>query len=304
MEDDNERFDLIAALDMLSQALVGPAEVLRNGLRKLRYIGPIREVPGRNQQFARELDETRWASGLAAWDAVYHGDQDLVDAVNEWLSGEDRLDTGYRLELKHSKEIDLSSPVMISIMNETVMEDPQTLKQMLAELPTVRKVILWDLHNQVEVSPQDIGIGVSQTLPLVVAAEQTKQGLIAIEQPELHVHPALQVRLGDLFICAAVGTPASEGTNEDEAAAPPRPQFLLETHSEHLILRLLRRIRETAEGELPPGAPALKPDEIAVHYIEPTADGVRVKHLRVNDKGDFLDRWPRGFFEERADELF
>ena len=48
----------------------------------------------------------------------------------------------------------------------------------------------------------------------------------------------------------------------------------------------------------------LGPDDIAVIYVENLEEGVRFKSLRVNEEGDFVDRWPRGFFEERDQELF
>jgi predicted ATPase len=108
-----------------------------------------------------------------------------------------------------------------------------------------------------------------------------------IEQPELHIHPLLQANLGDLFIVASA-----------------RRQFLIETHSEHLILRALRRIRETNAGELNDGDPPFTPDKLSVIYVEATADGTTFKQLRVDEAGEFVDRWPHGFFEERAKELF
>ena len=80
--------------------------------------------------------------------------------------------------------------------------------------------------------------------------------------------------------------------------------FLIETHSEHLMLRLLRRIEETGSNELPEGKPALKPDQVSVVYVEQVEGEVRATRLRIDETGEFIDRWPQGFFDERADELF
>ena len=137
--------------------------------------------------------------------------------------------------------------------------------------------------------PQDIGVGISQVIPIIVGAIWRRSGILAVEQPELHIHPALQVALGDLF--------ASELENNDGI-------YLLETHSEHLMLRFLRRIRETADDELPPGAPTLKPEQVAVIYVQSTEHGVELTPLPISEEGEFLERWPAGFFEERAEELF
>ena len=71
-----------------------------------------------------------------------------------------------------------------------------------------------------------------------------------------------------------------------------------------MILRLLRRIRETAAGELAPGATALRPEDVAVLYVKPGAEGSEVVELPVNTEGDFDTPWPDGFFAERAKELF
>ncbi|KAJ0337185.1 hypothetical protein COL154_014317 [Colletotrichum chrysophilum] len=136
----------------------------------------------------------------------------------------------------------------------------------------------------------DVGFGISQVLPVLALAHANQGKLIAIEQPEIHLHPALQAELGDVFIESALG----EGKNT----------FILETHSEHVILRLLRRIRETTNGELPEGLQPLHPEDVQILYARPEGSGSRIIELAVDAEGEFVDPWPDGFFPERAEELF
>lgn len=145
---------------------------------------------------------------------------------------------------------------------------------------------IWDQHNDISVEPNEIGTGVSQLMPLIVAAMTQKGGLIACEQPELHLHPRIQVAIGDLL-----------SQNTDHV------NYLIETHSEHLILRLLKRVRQNTDNELPHGLKALTKEEISINYLEPSTYGVKVKKIRIDEDGEFKDRWPQGFFSERKDEL-
>ncbi|MCX6838047.1 MAG: DUF3696 domain-containing protein [Verrucomicrobia bacterium] len=138
-------------------------------------------------------------------------------------------------------------------------------------------------------SPSNMGIGFSQMMPLVASAFGSDNSLIAIEQPELHVHPTLQTELADLFI---------------QSAKERGNRFLIETHSEHLILRVMRRIRETTRNSLPEGKPAIKPEDVAILYVQPGENGSTVQELRIDEQGRFVDNWPQGFFEERLDEMF
>lgn len=142
------------------------------------------------------------------------------------------------------------------------------------------ELVLFDERTKTVVTHRDVGIGISQVLPVLVAAYGSEGKLIAMEQPEIHLHPALQAELGDVFIEAALG----ERKNT----------FILETHSEHLILRLMRRIRE---GKI-------SPYDIGVVFVEPLANGSRFVELRIDEEGDFIDEWPGGFFEESFHEKF
>ena len=67
---------------------------------------------------------------------------------------------------------------------------------------------------------------------------------------------------------------------------------------------MLRRIRENTEGELPPDAPPLVPGHLSVLWVEQDKGVVSIKPIPVNSQGDFDEQWPKGFFEERANELF
>lgn len=163
---------------------------------------------------------------------------------------------------------------------------------------------LVDQGNQTVVSHRDVGTGISQVFPVLVSAAEGRERLVVIEQPEIHIHPKLQADLGDVFIEAAL--------SEDG----PHHKFLIETHSEHLILRILRRVRETCSGEpldaaLEGGQDASLPRKVEVHpedvcvlYVLPKATGAQVIQLPVTEDGDFAANWPDGFFTERAKELF
>ncbi|KAB2935683.1 MAG: AAA family ATPase, partial [Candidatus Contendobacter sp.] len=149
-----------------------------------------------------------------------------------------------------------------------------------SDLEALRELVLIDQRTNTVVTHRDVGIGISQVLPVLVMAYGSQGKLIAMEQPEVHLHPALQAELGDVFIEAALG----ERQNT----------FILETHSEHLILRLMRRIRE---GKI-------HPDDVGVVFVQPLSRGSRFIELRIDEEGDFIDEWPGGFFEESFHEKF
>ncbi|MBC8176637.1 MAG: DUF3696 domain-containing protein [Deltaproteobacteria bacterium] len=286
-EDDIESENLFFA-NLMSTLILGPGKILREELAKMRYLGPIRDLPPRNHLPSLSPNESRWSSGKAAWDVLYTANKKLIDDVSEWLSDENLLNSGYEIERKTYKEIDTESSLWVSLMRGTLLDDSSNIREELTSLPDKIRLYLRELNTGLEVTPQDIGVGVSQVMPVVVLALHSKNGIAAVEQPELHIHPAIQVALGDLFI--------SQIYEKDIC-------FLLETHSEHLILRMLRRIRETTEELLPPAQWPLKQEDLAVCYIEQTENGTRTHRLRIDDQGEFIDKWPKGFFDEREEEL-
>lgn len=279
---------LIQALEgYLSQLLVGPREVLTDALKKSRYIGPIRKTPPRDFMAVRSEDESRWASGLAAWDILYKSTASFVDDVSAWLSREDRLNAGYSLKMSRFKKLDMDGPLYRILASGEYLDEE--ISAQVESLPEEKQLILIDEKRRLEVLPQDIGIGISQLLPVVVGSLDKGTDILMIEQPELHIHPGLQVNLGDLFISQIPGMAKC---------------FIIETHSEHLLLRLLRRIRETSDDELPVDTAPLTPDELSVNYIEHSDDGLRIRQLQISTDGDSMGEWPKGFFEERARELY
>jgi hypothetical protein len=262
----------------------------------MTYVGPLREIPSRRYRPLLSPDESRWAQGLAAWDLLYTDTSGgLIEEVNAWLGGDDRLRSGYRLEKFQFKEVPVPSRIHQLFERGLNEDDLGELQDLYATISGRSEIALRDFAKGIIVAPSDVGVGISQMIPVIVGCLRDHRGMLAIEQPELHVHPAIQIGLGDLFIQAV--QPGESGVGAGKT-------LLVETHSEHIMLRLLRRIRETSENELPPGAPSLMPDQVAVIYFEPTAEALKLTPLRIAADGDFIDRWPRGFFEERGEELF
>lgn len=140
---------------------------------------------------------------------------------------------------------------------------------------------LVDDRRGVEVALSDVGYGISQILPFLVQSLSSEKRIISIEQPEVHIHPRLQADLGNLI---------AEGIRK-----PHNHQYLIETHSEHLILRIQKLIRSKDND--------LKPEDVSVLYVSREKSGSEVRKLRLDENGDFIDEWPGGFFAERLLEL-
>ena len=139
---------------------------------------------------------------------------------------------------------------------------------------------LVDLRSNVVLSLEDVGFGISQVLPILVQLAISESDMVLIEQPELHLHPALQAHFGDLLI---------DGITPDS-----KNQFVIETHSEHLLLRLQRRIREGI----------LSSEDIRIYYIDANKElGSYVQLIEMDEQGEFITAWPNGFFPERLDEM-
>lgn len=284
---------------VLSQFICGAGESVLSELDGLRYLGPLRTVPDRSYLEVKRPRKSSWANGLKAWDTLLDADKDnegnvpFIDECNEHIRGTLSLDyTLYREDLVQIRDNTLANVLMkIQESPDSVDDATRQFRSTLLYEPRLKVLKVLDTRNGVEVAPMDIGVGIPQTLPVVVGAVDPGCRIFAVEQPELHVHPAIQSKIADLFI--------------KEAIVPARPKlFLLETHSEHLILRILRRIRETSAGETAEGFPDIHPNDVQVIYVDADENGTKINLLEITPDGDFAQRWPNGFFREREEDLF
>lgn len=241
------------------------ATVVKKELWDIRYLGPMREVTDRDYHPQKTPDESLWSEGLEAWNTLGRNPQ-LLKKINRYMRD---LDLGYSIRLYDPLE---------------------------REHPIIK---LRDKKNKIDLDLRDVGLGISQIVPVLVGAlhssptDPNRYGgagqFFAVEQPELHIHPAVQVALGDVFI---------DGIKNSNRT------FLIETHSEHLLLRLMRRMRETFEDRIEDNRFPVTPDDIAVLFVEWPDSQTIIREMPVNERGELVKAWPGGFFEEDIEEVF
>ena len=254
-------------------------------LEALRYLGPLRCYPAREFSGRHDEDPNWFSGGGHAWE-VLRDDPAVLKQVNEWLAS--LQGPGAMYELKPQTPIRREAArKRLAAKLETESSKPVDLLQSAL---SSTELILADRQTGVEVTHRDVGVGISQVLPVLVHAFADENQLVAIEQPEIHLHPALQAELGDVFIKSALG----ERQNT----------FILETHSEHLILRIMRRIRETHLKKLPKDMTPVYPKDVAVLYVEKDGSRSIVREMPLNEMGELVKAWPGGFFEESFREWF
>ena len=228
----------------------------KDTLSGVRYLGPLRSYPERLYRIPGVDSYFSGLKGEFAHHRLYY-QPGLVHLVNDWFK---RFQIPYELDVRRVGDIAVSGEHVALVLVDRLSKTPVTLP--------------------------DVGFGINQILPVIVEGVDFFTGregrTLCVEQPEIHLHPRLQAELADLIIAN------SEGDGEK--------QWLVETHSELLILRIQRRIREGA----------LDPSNVSVLYVDPdpaAESGSRIARLRLDENGDFMDEWPDGFFEEGFGEL-
>lgn len=223
-------------------------------LSRVYFVGPMRSRAERTTLVGQGADDYVGPAG-EAMAAILHADPELTAGVNAWC---DRLGLGYRVRMLDpvNQDIVVTAGEFAVLALQDTRQDPPVL-----------------------VSSRGVGYGIGQLLPIIVQSLLARGGMIIVEQPEVHLHPRLQSAVADLFI---------------DTVNCGRAQLLIETHSEHLLLRLMRRVREGA----------LDPQDLAVLYVDLHDDGAAfVRRLEVDREGDLVDGWPGGFFDDRLDEV-
>ena len=236
-------------------------------LRGLHYLGPLRSHPNRtySRSGARPID--MGPSGESAVDALLSSKEldtritvleHPQDAVHPYHSPFEEHIARWlgRLELAHNFWV------------EELAEGRQIFEVKVRKSPDSAVTLL-----------TDIGFGVSQVLPVLVQCFYANHGsTLILEQPDIHLHPSAQAGLADLFIAAKKS---------------PGVQILFESHSEHLLRRLQRRI---AEEKVPQ-------EDVALYFCSSNPDGSSsLSRLKVDQFGNIAN-WPKDFFGDQFGEI-
>lgn len=130
----------------------------------------------------------------------------------------------------------------------------------------------------------DVGFGISQVLPVLVQCFYAPRGsIILMEQPEIHLHPSAQSALADVMI---------DAINSREDGADRNIQVIIETHSEHFLRRLQRRIAEDSISQ----------DRVSAYFANITKIPAVLEPLQIDLFGN-IQNWPDNFFGDEMEDI-
>lgn len=226
-------------------------------LRSIRAVGAFRRQPDRRYEYLGRAPETIDTSGRSVVDAL------IEDATRRGRQ---------RGELLKAVNRWLRSIGRVRIM---------ALKR-ISKTARIYELRLRDADSRRWANFADVGFGIGQAFPVIVEALRTSPGaMFLVQEPEIHLHPDAQLRMADLLV-----TLAKSGR-----------RVIVETHSEHLLLRVRRHILRTASSGL-----RLPPSDVSVLFVSKDRDGTSsVTRLPLDHMGQIGD-WPRGFMGEGTEE--
>ncbi len=169
----------------------------------------------------------------------------------------------------------------VSAWMSYIMDFNQTIKVTEQDKEHVKMTYTVNVNGiNTEVSPLNMPFGNSSVFPIVVALMTApKNSLIVIENPEAHIHPKAQTRMGELLSIAA-----ENGV-----------QIIVETHSDHLLNGVRIAVKKQHIDE----------NNVEVHFVYADKEKPllhRTKHIQIHDDGSMED-WPVGFFDEWEESL-
>ena len=227
---------------------------------RMFYLGPLREYPQR---------QYTWA-GAQPMDMGRRGER-VVDAL---LAA--RETGAFIARGRGKKRLTLEERVALWLKDLGLIEHFEI--RPIAPGSKLFQVWVQRSPRASEVLITDVGFGVSQILPVITLCYYAPEGsILLLEQPEIHLHPSVQAGLADVFI---------------DAIKTRNIQIILESHSEHLLRRLQRRIAEEQLGS----------DQTALYFCATVKGESRLDALRLDLFGN-IENWPEDFFGDEFGEI-
>ena len=235
-------------------------------LNALFYLGPLRSHPERIYTWSGETPPDVGMRGESAVAA-------LLAAEND----------GRKLNRGRKQRQSGFAPFIAEWMKELGVIYSFTVKR-VAKGRKEFEVLIRTHADAPEVKLTDVGFGISQVLPaLVEAFYAPRNSTVWMEQPEIHLHPEVQAHLGDAFISAVQAW---------EGGQPRNVQLIVESHSEHFLTRLQRRV---AEG-------VIAPQDIAIYFCKRSEKSAKLEPLQLDLYGN-IENWPDNFFGNEMEDI-
>jgi predicted ATPase len=226
----------------------------------LFYLGPLRDYPRR--QYV-------WGGGQP--DDMGRKGEKVVDAI---LSSRER---GQKFKLPKRRSKATLEECLAYWLKELRLIEEFDVK------PVAKGSNLYQVHVRRQAESHsalitDVGFGISQILPVLAICYYVPEGsTVVLEQPEIHLHPSVQAGLADVFI---------------EVIKSRSIQIVLESHSEHLLRRIQRRIAEES----------LRPDDCALYFCDIDHGESQLRSLQLDLFGN-ITNWPKDFFGDEMGEM-
>lgn len=234
-------------------------------LERLSYLGPLRNHPQRIYQWSGDTPSSVGQMG-----------ENTIAAILAAQSEGRKLNRGPKQRTHGFAEFIASWLKDLGVIHDFSV-------QPVAEGRKEYEVLVRAHAKAPQVKITDVGFGVSQILPALVQAFYCPpNSTVWMEQPEIHLHPQVQSELADVFISA---------TQARENGKPRNVQLIIESHSEHFLNRLQRRIAEEN----------VHPKDVAIYFCHKTGSATELEPLELDMYGE-IRNWPERFFgDEMAD---
>jgi predicted ATPase len=232
--------------------------------KSIYYLGPLREKAARLYHWSGGEPESVGFSGR--------------DTISALLAARERqINDGFRQKRKKFEELIASKLKEMGLIDSfEVNQISQKRREYEVKVKTPGATDFVDLP--------DVGFGISQVLPVLVECFYAPpNSIIIMEQPEIHLHPKAQTCLADLFI---------DVISAREDGRDRNIQLIVETHSEHFLRRLQRRIAEQA----------IENNKVAAYFAHLVGKEFSLDELKIDIFGNILN-WPENFFGDEVGDL-
>ena len=224
------------------------------------YLGPLRDHPRR---------EYHWA-GSSPEDVGRRGER-TIDAILAASGGGETWSLGYRRRRMSFQEIIAHWLYELGLIYDFRVEE-------IAQGTNLYRAMVEMSSSGVATPLTDVGFGVSQVLPVLVLLYYVPEGsTVLMEQPEIHLHPAVQSALADVML---------------NVADVRNVQIVVESHSEHLMRRLQRRVAEERASS----------EDVKLYFVSSNRGRARLADLLLNEWGE-IENWPDNFFGDEMGEI-